>query len=129
MSSVLTKMFNWILFNRFPKSHRLHKLLNKNNTKISYSTTPNIAQIIAGHNKKIIQEFLDKKEQAKNPNKVIKTCSCNPGKKCPLDGKCLTENVLYKATCTADQEPKKEYLGIAATDFKKRFNNYTASFF
>ena len=40
----------------------------------------------------------------------------------------MTENVLYKATCTADQEPKMEYLGIAATEFKFRFNNYTSSF-
>ena len=71
---------------------------------------------------------MDKKDQANNPNKVIKTCSCSRGKTCPLDGKCLTKNVLYKASCTAIGEPKMEYLGIAATTFKERFNNYTASF-
>ena len=116
------------MLNRFPKSHRLHKLINPNNTKISYSTTPNMAQIISGHNKKIIKDFMDKQEQEINPNKVIKTCSCTRGKTCPLGGKCLTKNVLYKATCTADREPKMEYLGIAATEFKLRFNNYNASF-
>ena len=121
-------MFNGIMLNRFPKSHVLHKLINKNNTKISYSTTPNMAQIIAGHNKKLIKNFVDKKDKINNPNKIIRTCNCRRGNICPLGGKCLTENVLYKATCSADREPDMEYIGLTAPEFKFRYNNYTTSF-
>ena len=60
MSSDLTKMFNTIMIKNFPKDHKLHKLINKNNTKISYSCTPNMGKIIAGHNKKILNEYYDK---------------------------------------------------------------------
>ena len=53
---------------------------------------------------------------------------CTRGKICPLGGKCLTENVLYKATCSADREPDMEYIGLTAPEFKFRYTNYTTSF-
>ena len=58
MSSDLTKMFNHIMLKNFPKSHELHKLINKNNNKISYSCTPNMSMIIAGHNKKLLKNTM-----------------------------------------------------------------------
>ena len=120
MSSDLTKMFNGIMIKNFPNSHILHKIINKNNTKISYSTTANMAQIIAGHNKKLIKEFTDKQNQANKSTKELETCNCRRGSPCPLDGKCLTKDVLYKATCSAEGEADKEYIGISATEFKDR---------
>ena len=54
--------------------------------------------------------------------------NCRRGSPCPLDGRCKTKDVLYKATCSANGVPDKEYIGIAATEFKDRYNNYTASF-
>ena len=39
----------------FPPNHKLRKLFNKNNLKLSYSCSPNIKQIIDGHNKTIIK--------------------------------------------------------------------------
>ena len=125
MSSDLTRMFNAIMTKHFPKGHDFHKLINKNNTKISYCTTPNMAMIIAGHNKKLIKEYTDKKN---NVNVVARKCNCRRGNICPLQGKCLTRDVLYKATVTADQEPTMEYFGITATEFKTRFANHTSSF-
>ena len=116
------------MIKNFPNSHILHKIINKNNTKISYSTTANMAQIIAGHNKKLIKEFTDKQNQANKSKKELETCNCRRGSPCPLDGKCLTKDVLYKATCSAEGEADKEYIGISATEFKDRYNNYTASF-
>ena len=81
--------------------------------------------IIAGHNKKLIKEYIDNKNKA---NKVVRTCNCNRGLPCPVDGKCLTRDVLYKATVAADQEPNMEYFGLTATEFKTRYNNHTSSF-
>ena len=38
----------------FPPHHKLHKLFNRNNVKISYSSLPNIKSIIKEHNRKIL---------------------------------------------------------------------------
>ena len=123
MSSNLTNMFNAIMLKHFPKSHNLHKLINKNNTKIAYSCTPNMAMIISGHNKKLIRDHIESKNKT-----VQRTCNCRRGNPCPLDGKCLTKDLVYKATCTAESEPSMEYIGLTATTFKERYNNYTTSF-
>ena len=51
------------------------------------------------------------------------------GKKnnCPLDGKCLTPNIIYEAQITSKQLNYKQkiYIGTVETDFKHRFNNHT----
>ena len=42
------------LINRhFPKSHRLHKIFNRNTVKVSYSCMQNMSKIYKGHNSKI----------------------------------------------------------------------------
>ena len=40
----------------FPKSHKLHKLFNRNNLKVSYRSLSNIASIINCHNKKTLRK-------------------------------------------------------------------------
>ena len=124
MSSDLTRMFNAILIKHFPKSHDFHKLLNKNNTKIAYSCTPNMAMIIAGHNKKLIKEFNDQI----NMRNEVEICNHRRGTVCPVENKCNMIDVLYKATCTADQEPDMDYFGITANKFIERYRNHTSSF-
>ena len=55
--------------------------------KVSYSCMPNMKNIINTHNKKIIK-----------PPKynIIRTCNCIRKQQCPLNEKCLTNNVLCK---------------------------------
>ena len=43
-----------LLAKHFPPHHRLHKVCNKNNIKVSYSCMPNMAAIISRHNKKLL---------------------------------------------------------------------------
>ena len=62
-NNVLTnigKSFLTILDKHFPKSHRLHRIFNRNNVKISYSAMPNFASVINSHNKKIINDNIVK---------------------------------------------------------------------
>ena len=47
-------------------------------------------------------------------------CNCRDKKSCPLDGKCLQHNVVYKATITTNSETK-EYIGSTGVPFKKRW--------
>ena len=56
VSSNIGKCFFTILDKHFLKSHSLHKIFNRNNVKISYSSMPNIASIINSHNKKVIND-------------------------------------------------------------------------
>ena len=73
--------------------------------------------IINTHNKKII-----------NPTKynIARTCNCIRKHQCPLNEKCLTNYVLYKASITPNEEnPKTEiYYGVCETAFKCRYANH-----
>ena len=48
------KKFLDILDTCFPHTHKLHRLLNRNTVKLSCSCMPNMKQIIASHNKTLI---------------------------------------------------------------------------
>ena len=53
---------------------------------------------------------------------------CPTVHKCPLDGKCLTTSIVYKAEITpTDTQETKEYIGITAGPFKERYNNHKKS--
>ena len=63
------KTFLQLLDRNFQSHHRLHKIINKNTVKISYSCMPNMASHISSHNKSIIQE--SNKPQHSIPKHVI----------------------------------------------------------
>ena len=48
------------------------------------------------------------------------TCNCRDQDSCQLNGKCLQENVVYKATITTQNE-SKEYIRSIEGPFKKRW--------
>ena len=100
----------------------LNKLFNKNNMKLPYSCTPNMAKIISSHNKKLLDI---------NPDVPLKNlCNCAAAKKqdCPLDGKCLATEIVYQADVMARDNTKKRYIGLTAPTFKQRLSNHTKSF-
>ena len=114
------KLFLNLLDKHFPKDHKYHKLFNRNTIKISYSCLPNMKNIISGHNNKILNN------EEKDPEEK-KTCNCRKKQECPLNGNCLTESVIYKATVkTEDKE--YEYIGSTEKSFKNRYYNHTKSF-
>ena len=118
----------------FPKDGPLGKAFNRSNLKLSYSTMPNMRQIIASHNRKVLAEV-------KPPIPVVdppeaKTCNCSRRKLeemggCPLEGKCLITNVVYQAvvveTKVDGQEEVEKYVGCT-TDFKTRWRHHDKSF-
>ena len=113
------KKFITLLKKHFPPSSELYKLFNTKKVKISYSCCPNMKAIISSHNAKVTRP----KEMVDAPG-----CNCRGGvDKCPLNGKCLTESLVYKATVSSN-EAEKSYIGQAASTFKLRFNNHNNSF-
>ena len=67
-----------------------------------------------------------------NPPKdnIARTCNFIRKHQCPLNEKCLTNNVLYQASITTTEEnPKtKIYYGVCETAFKLRYANHKKTF-
>jgi len=88
--------------------------------KVSYSCMENMANIIKKHNATILSPppVLDKK-----------MCNCRNKATCPLNGKCLEECVVYKASVSMDSDTSiKHYYGLVEGKFKFRYNQHTHSF-
>ena len=88
--------------------------------KVSYSATPNMEQIIAGKNARV----LSSKIEEDNPKK----CSCTKDKECPLDKKCLEKEIVYQAKVIQPNSEVKTYIGLTATSFKERFGVHKKGF-
>ena len=121
--SVVTKTgktFQRLIDKYFPPHHKLHKLFNQNNVKISHSCMPNVKSIISKHNKTVLDPPTNTSER---------TCNCINEGKCPLQEKCLTNN-MYKPTLTSNQGTyqHKIFCGITEIKFKHRYANHTKSF-
>ena len=121
--SVVTKIgktFLRLTDKHFPPPHKLHKLFNRSNVKISFSCMRNVKSIINKHNKTV---------QDPPTNNSERTCNCIIKEKCPLQEKCLNNN-MYKATLKSNQGKyqHKIYYGITETKFKQRYANDIKSF-
>ena len=103
---------------KFPKSHILHKVFNRNNVKASYSCTSNLRNLIKQHNANILNE-------TRNANSD--GCNCRKRNSCPLDGACLASGIVYKATVTTNIGQPKIYIGSTEHSFKTRFNIHKIS--
>ena len=87
--ATLENKFFHLLDRCFPPGHQLHKLLNRNTVKLSYSCMPNVKQIISAHNKAVLNSIKPK------PNTQNNNCNCRKERRCPLEGSCLTNNVIF----------------------------------
>ena len=123
VSTNIGRRFLAIIDECFPQNHPLRKICNRNTLKLSYSCMPNAASIISSHNKAILTKHTNTKPT------VCDTCSCRRRMSCPLDGKCLTEGVVYQATVKReDTGDIQTYVGITEGSFKSRYNNHTSTF-
>ena len=113
------KRFLNLIDKEFPKGHALHKIFNRNTIKVSYSCMKNVKDIITAHNKR--------KLRSKDNSTASKECNCRKPDRCPLDGKCLTNNIVYQAKVTTENR-SETYIGSTSCQFKTRFNNHTATF-
>ena len=118
MTTNVAKEFLKLIDQCFPPGHRLRKIFNRQTVKVSYSGTPNMSQIIAGHNAKVL------KQEEQNQRE----CSCPKTKTCPLDKKCLTKNLVYQATVTIPNQEPKKYVGLTSSDFKARLAVHEQTF-
>ena len=96
----------------------MNTIFNKNKIKISYSCCPNRGSILSSHNKHIL-----------NSNSAVCGCNCSNKDECPLENKCLTLRIVYRADVTNNKtDEHKYYYGISDTPFKERYENHKTSF-
>ena len=89
------KYFFRLLNKHFPPGHKLYKVFNNNTLKLSYSCMSNLKAKIDGHNKKILKT---------TPPPKTKLCNCLKKEKWTMRGACLTENLLYYARISSDNQ-------------------------
>ena len=97
----------------------IYQIFNKNKVKVSYRTTPNISQIIAGHNRKLLNKLSPKE---------VKPCTCRV-QAFPVEGKCQQEGTIYQTTVkhtnpATGQQETNTYSGLAGTTFYQRHQNH-----
>ena len=90
----VAKSFLRLIDKHFPKSHKLYKIFNRNNLKVSYSCTTNMANIIKNHNRKILNE----RDEIDNR----RTCNCKNKNLRPLDTQALLLNTMETSSATTN---------------------------
>ena len=101
----------------FSKDHKLHKIFNNNTIILSNSCMTNMSSVIKQYNQKVLSS---------SQTKEIRQCNCKNPVSCPLDGKCLTKNIVYKAVVLAITNSHTYY--CSSEDFKFHCHNHTKSF-
>ena len=85
---------------------------------------PNLKSVIDMHNKSTLA-----KEQNESSTPKSSNCNCRKKDDCPLEGKCLTESVIYQATVIRSDTTKQEtYVGLTENQFKTRYRSHLSSF-
>ena len=78
-----------------------------------------MATIISSHNRTILNLDVS----------LEYGCNCRSRNECPLQNKCLTPKIVYRANVENDiNDEKKFYFGVSETPFKERFRNHKKEF-
>ena len=77
---------------------------------------PNMGAQINKHNSKILNQ---KNEEFR--------CKCQDKTKCPMPGKCTTDQLVYRATVSSGNDVKT-YVGLTAGQFKDRYYGHDFDF-
>ena len=72
----------------------------------------NIQQIIKGHNQTIL-----KNSAQPTQDQAERACNGRKKEECPVEGNCLTKEVIYQAQVTSANKTKT-YVGLTATELK-----------
>ena len=119
VKSNVGKDFLKLLDEAFPPSNPLHKLFTRQTVKLSYKCMPNMAQAVSRQNKKILNEDSQQLTQPTQCN-----CQGRPAT-CPVEGKCRTNCVVYRATITETVSSNVEtYTGMTGREFKDRWREH-----
>ena len=112
------RQFLRLIDKNFPSNNPISEIINRKTVKLSYSCTDNMERVITKHNMKLLSDERDEDNKDK--------CNCRSKANCPVENKCLSESVVYKATL--ETTDRSEYIGLTDNTFKTRYDNHTYSF-
>ena len=95
----IRRVFINLIDNAFHLATNSKKIFHRNTLKLSYTCTPNIKQVIDGHNKAIL-----KKSYAHEQDQTTGMYNCCNQNHCPLKGECLQKEIVYQATVTTGEK-------------------------
>ena len=105
-----------------PPNHVLRKIVNRNTVKLFYRCMPTIKKSISRHNSKVSRQEEQQGEQQPEPG-----CNCRKGP-CPMNGNCLVDKLVYKATVRDENNIVLTYTGLTTNTFKDRYYGHLHSF-
>ena len=119
----IASIFLRLVRQHFHKDHKLYPIFGgKSKIKVSYCTMNNMKKHINKHNNKISSNT-----DRNDPNKRM--CNCRQKNECPLDGKCLTESIVYEAKVSCETtNVVKTYIGLTEPTFKARWDKHKYTF-
>ena len=119
VSTDIGKKFSSLLGKHLPKTHQLHKLFNRNNIKVSYSSLPNLKSVINGHNKNMFNE-----------QEKLSPCNCRDKTSRSLNGSCQHKSLVYSCkVSTPDVKQNHPHcIGLTGHTFKERLYKQNNSF-
>ena len=94
----IEKVFLTPVTKHLPRSQKLSKIFNSNTIKISYSSMPNVKNLIKQHQLKILN---------KDEDKIEWPCNCRIQKSCPLNSKYLHQCMVYKEEVSTNNTYKE----------------------
>ena len=113
------KIFLKLVKKHFTTANPLQKILNAKSLKISYCCMSNAKSEITSYNKQLLSNKATPQD---------KTCNCRSKvDPCPLQGYCLTNNLVYRADITTKEGDHKIYIGTSGNSFKERYNGHTTT--
>ena len=112
------KEFLSLIDKHFPSHNKYTQIFNRKLVKVSYCTVSNVGNIINKHNRNLI---LGKKHE------FLGGCNCRIKGDCPLDGKCKSNNLVYRADVLHDNHIST-YYGLSEPTFKLRYADHLTSF-
>ena len=84
----IARSFLKLVDTHFSIGNKLHKILNRNTVKVSYSCMSNFESIITIHNTRIIRKS--------QPQDSTDNCNCRNKHACPLQKKCMSKDINTK---------------------------------
>ena len=117
MKTNIGKLFIKFVRKHFPKNNKYHKIFNLNTLKLSYCYPSNVGNTIKQHNSKVLCKTNDNNKRK---------CNCRSIPNSPLNGECLIQCLVYKATSTISSN-SFVYYGTSEGEFKTQHKNHTKS--
>lgn len=118
------RVFVNLVSKHFQSNNIFYRIFNKRTLKLNYPCCKNFASLISQHNTKMISD----QDSATSNLRDRKSCNCKDVI-CPLNGKCVKKDIVYRARLQMDGSQEfKMYIGATENSLKTHLYSPRNSF-